>query len=122
MLSLRRVDVSDVAIIGTLALGDHRWLTLEDGPTQGKGAIPVGVYPIVLSYSERFRALLPELLNVPGRTGIRIHAGNTEADTEGCILLGLVQVDAHTIGRSRDAMAQFLRRWSEWHGTTIEVT
>lgn len=51
-------------------------------------AIPYGRYEIVMSYSERFKMLLPLLTNVPGYDGIRIHAGNTEADSSGCLLPG----------------------------------
>ena len=63
---------------------------LEDGGEKipGKTAIPRGRYPLQLSMSQRFKRVLPEITNVPGFTGIRIHGGNTHADTEGCPLLG----------------------------------
>lgn len=51
-------------------------------------AIPTGRYQIIWSYSNKFKKCLPLLLNVPGYEGIRIHSGNTEADTSGCLLLG----------------------------------
>lgn len=56
----------------------------------GQTAIPRGVYEIVITYSDRFQQYLPLLLNVPGFAGIRIHPGNTEADTLGCLLPGIV--------------------------------
>jgi hypothetical protein len=50
----------------------------------GKTAIPLGRYRVVLSHSRRFNMVLPELLDVPHYTGIRIHGGNDENNTEGC--------------------------------------
>ena len=54
----------------------------------GKTCIPNGTYTVVLSYSNRFKRILPELLDVPHFLGIRIHSGNSSKDTEGCIILG----------------------------------
>lgn len=52
-------------------------------------AIPTGKYDVILTFSPRFKRVLPLLLSVKGYEGIRIHAGNTaEKDTEGCLLVG----------------------------------
>jgi hypothetical protein len=71
--------------------------TLEDPDRQlesggekiyGQSAIPRGRYKVTLSYSNRFKHIMPEVHDVPGFAGIRIHGGNTEANTDGCPLLG----------------------------------
>jgi hypothetical protein len=51
-------------------------------------AIPEGRYPLVVTWSPKFKEWLQLLLHVRGFEGIRIHAGNTAADTQGCILVG----------------------------------
>ena len=63
----------------------------------GLTAIPTGTYKVVLSYSPKFAkkawakkygGLVPEILNVKGYSGVRIHIGQTDKDTLGCILVG----------------------------------
>ena len=59
---------------------------------KGRSAIPEGRYAVVISWSPKFGAWLPILLGGEEFNrkwqGIRIHAGNTSEDTEGCILVG----------------------------------
>lgn len=71
----------------------------------GCTAIPAGEYRITLEQSARFGPNTLTVNSVPGFVGVRMHAGNTVADTEGCPLLGLA-VDARGIapGTSRPAV------------------
>ena len=59
----------------------------------GETAIPSGTYKVILSYSPKFKRILPEILNVKGFTGIRIHEGNTIHSTSGCLILGTKSSD-----------------------------
>lgn len=102
--------------IGELFIDDQPFCnTLEDPvrekpgkpPNQwkvaGDTAIPVGTYGVEVTWSQRFKCDLPLLQSVPGFTGIRIHAGNTNEDTEGCILVGHWR-GGETIYNSRQAL------------------
>jgi hypothetical protein len=70
------------------------WRDYEHGAykIKGRSAIPEGRYAVVISYSPKFKQWLPILLGGPEFnkkwSGIRIHAGNSVKDTEGCILVG----------------------------------
>lgn len=69
--------------------------TLEDAerPVKIKGetAIPTGTYTVIVTMSPRFKKELPLIMNVPNFSGVRFHGGNTEKDSEGCPLLGMVR-------------------------------
>lgn len=60
----------------------------------GKTAIPYGMYKVVITQSTRFTkqkgtpVFTPQLLNVPGFDGIRIHPANYATQLEGCIAPG----------------------------------
>ncbi len=77
---------------------------------KGATAIPstrfVGsAYVVTLEKSPRFGVNTLTINSVPGFLGVRMHAGNTTADTEGCVLLGLA-IDQRGIvgGTSRPAV------------------
>ena len=73
----------------------------------GKTAIPAGTYLVKKTMSPRFKKVLPEILNVPNYTGVRIHAGNTAADTEGCLLLGFNHAKGAVLD-SANTVARFM--------------
>ena len=106
-LKLQRSTFTGRSTIGELSVdGVFECFTLEDmvRPVKvpGMTAISEGVYVVSVSFSDRFKRLLPEVHNVPNFTGVRIHPGNTDADTEGCILVGQTKA-ADFIGNSRAA-------------------
>ena len=109
-LNVKRTDLSENSTIGELSVDSQfECYTLEDTgrPVKIKGvtAIPAGRYEVIINYSQRFNRQLPLLLNVPDFEGVRIHPGNTAADTEGCILVGQTK-SAGFVGQSGLAFEQ----------------
>lgn len=92
--TLKRVAKKETYTIGKLHTPKgYLCDTLEDRVRKGKKvkgttAIPEGIYRVILTMSPRFKRLLPLLVDVPGFDGVRIHGGNDEHDTEGCVLPG----------------------------------
>ena len=115
ILTLTRFDCRPSWTIGMLAIdGVFAAFTLEDpvheGPKViGETAIPEGRYEVVIDRSTRFNRMLPRLVNVPGFTGVRIHGGNTTADTSGCILVGRNR-DVDSILQSQLALGDIQRQ------------
>ena len=83
----RLEDENGMKICDTL---EPIWRNYDGGELKipKKSAIPEGSYRVVVTKSQRFGKYLPLLVGVPGFEGVRIHAGNTSRDTEGCILVG----------------------------------
>ena len=98
--------------------------TIEDEEravkVQDKTAIPLGTYKVIINMSNRFKRLMPLLLNVPNFTGIRIHSGNTKDDTEGCILVGKKLRDGF-VGSSRATFKALMSRLQGVKDITIEI-
>lgn len=108
-LLLKRIQLDSDCTIGALFVdGVQECWTCEDeerltGPKVfGETCIPRGKYDITVTYSPHFNRDLPLLLGVPNYSGVRIHPGNTPADTEGCILPGL---DRNHSGVGRSVLA-----------------
>ena len=70
---------------------------------KGETAIPTGIYTILLTYSPKYKKVMPLINNVKGYSGIRIHSGNSSKDTEGCLLVGKNTV----VGRLTDSRNTF---------------
>lgn len=125
-LKLIRTDFLKDRTLGKLFLAhetapdEHICYTLEDTVRDpgvkipGQTAIPAGAYPLVIDRSTRFSALagtdvyLPHLLNVENFEGIRIHAGNSPLDTEGCVLVGSLIGTDNNLKFSRAALAKLM--------------
>ena len=109
-LILQRLQLLNGCTIGELLVnGNHECWTLEDTvralgeKVPHQTAIPFGTYKVVIDKSVRFQRDMLHVLDVPMFAGIRIHSGNTAADTDGCILVGLDRLKDR-VGRSRAAL------------------
>jgi hypothetical protein len=94
-LKVVRKEFSEKSTIGEMHINEQfHCYTLEDKyrPNEkkiyGLTAIPKGRYEVIITYSNHFKKNMPLLLNVPNYEGVRIHPGNTDKDTLGCILVG----------------------------------
>lgn len=94
IIEVMRKQYTDKSTIGELHIDNSftGFYTLEDVARRfkilGKTAIPAGVYKADITYSDRFGRYMLLIKDVPGFTGIRVHTGNTDKDTEGCLLVG----------------------------------
>jgi len=115
-LRLVRVTECNGATLGVLCLDDSpEFVTLEDAWRDNErqiSCIPQGRYKVKLHRSPRF-GVVYRVEDVPQRSDILIHAGNTHKDTHGCILLGMQfgkLGNDSAILASRSALLQFMEK------------
>lgn len=104
-IRVKRIARKDGYTIGRMSLNEEYFCdTLEDTDRglnsamsvdeilskkrKGITAIPTGEYDVILTFSPKFKRVLPLLLNVKGYEYIRIHHGNFPSSTDGCLLVG----------------------------------
>ena len=124
-ITVKRMHRTDISTIGELYIdGVFECYTLEDIEREVKikseTAIPKGTYKVIINQSNRFKRLLPLLLNVPNFEGVRIHSGNTNHDTEGCILVGQTR-SKNFIGQSRKAFDKLFKKMQGAKNITITI-
>lgn len=136
-LTLKRSEFTDQSTIGELLLdGAFFCYVLEDkdrGLTSdmssaliatkkifGLTAIPYGTYKVELSMSNRFKRILPAILGVKGYEGIRIHRGNSGADSLGCLIVGYKK-NYNTVFESTRAEEALVNRLKEATEITIDI-
>jgi hypothetical protein len=128
ILELRRHPSANGCTIGELWYnGKFFCYTLEDvvRPAGEKvpaaTAIPAGTYKVTIARSPAFRMLTPRLHRVPGFEGVLIHAGNSAADTRGCILVGFSKLPSNVkIYKSQEAFQALMGKLLD--ATSIELT
>jgi hypothetical protein len=113
-LKVQRKVATSKSVIGDLTVnGVHECFTLEDiqraVKVYGETGIPAGTYKVIIDYSNRFKQQMPLLLNVKNFEGVRIHPGNTNKDTHGCILVGYTKA-VDFIGNSKKAYEALLKK------------
>jgi len=124
-ITIKRLHKTDTSTIGELLIdGVFECYTLEDVEREVKikaeTAIPKGTYKVIINQSNRFKRLMPLLLNVPNFEGVRIHAGNTNHDTEGCILVGRTR-SKDFIGQSRKAYDKLFKKMQAAKDITLTI-
>ena len=113
-LTVRRYQFGEKSTLGKMSVNgaqfcftlEDRWrekpgVPVDQWKVDGQTAIPAGTYTVITDFSQHFGKPMPHVLDVPGFAGIRIHSGNTDEDTEGCILVGGTPVNEDFIPNSR---------------------
>lgn len=97
------LEDKDRGLTSTMSLEEIKKIKVKDNT-----AIPTGTYQVLYTYSPRFKRMLPLINNVLGYEGVRFHAGNSIADTSGCILLGFNKEKGKVL-QSRDTCNKFYK-------------
>lgn len=87
----------------------------------GETAIPYGTYKVEINYSPKYKRLMPQIMNVKGFGGIRIHSGNTAKDTLGCLIVGKNTVKG-MVTESRATYNKLFALMKDEKDITIEIT
>lgn len=97
---------------------------IRDEKIYGITAIPRGTYKVIINKSVRFKKLMPLLLDVPNYEGVRIHSGNSEKDSLGCLIVGQQGyiVGKRAVLNSRVTFDKLMKRLKDETDISITLT
>ena len=86
-ITLTRNRRQSNGVFGTMVLPLEQGEFVADTIENADFLIPAGKYPLRLTWSPRFKKLMPLIDEVPEREGIRIHMGTKPEHSTGCVLV-----------------------------------
>ena len=86
------LEDTDRGLKDSMSLEEIKKIKIKD-----QTCIPYGKYQILMTYSPKYKKIMPLVNNVKGFEGIRIHSGNTNKDTSGCLLPGFNKIKGQVI-------------------------
>lgn len=86
----------------------------------GETCIPYGTYKVELSYSPKFKKIMPAILDVKGFTGVRMHNGVDKNSTLGCILVGIKYKDG-MLTNSRKTFNELMQKLQNQKDITLII-
>ncbi|WP_232304731.1 DUF5675 family protein [Agarivorans gilvus] len=130
-IKVKRLKQGTKSTLGSLKIDGvaKSWYVLEPGgpDSQQEGSdhrISTGTYKLKPYSSPKYKNVY-QLLNVPGRTNILIHAGNYHQDTLGCLMPGKTSGKSsngeYHVGNSRTATKEIFEYIAAASDTSVEI-
>jgi hypothetical protein len=125
-ITVQRTSYGSRSTLGKMYVdGQLECYTLEpakDNPVHpGHPCIAPGVFKVILTHSPHLGYITPELLDVPGRSEIRIHKANKPEDIKGCTAVGTGQ-RTDWVDDSHDAFDKIMVLFNHAHQQGEEIT
>ena len=98
----------------------YRGQDLKTKKVANETCIPYGVYSVKITYSPKYKKNMPQILDVPYFTGVRIHSGNSAKDSSGCIIVGVKSKNGEVL-ESRKTYNALIKRLETSNSIKIDI-
>ena len=98
----------------------YRGQDLSKTKVAGETCIPYGTYVVKITYSNKYRKSMPQILDVPYFTGIRIHSGSSAKDSSGCVIVGIKSKNGEVL-ESRKTYNALIKKIEPYNNIKIYI-
>ena len=98
----------------------YRGQDLKKTKVMHETCIPYGVYDVKITYSPKYKKDMPQIMDVPYFTGVRIHSGNKASDSSGCVICGIKSKNGEVL-ESRKTYNALLKRLGTANNIKIDI-